>query len=334
MQLTLKEATDYLRLVIENYGSMPYKNYALTKGIAFFPKGLSATELVRNQIVADMGFRRMPLPISIHNCFKSAGNLGELILLAQLYQLALSYQTNTKRVNSTLLGLDVIENENALAVERAHSQATDEILANILPQHITERLIKGEKKIADVYENVSVLFVDIVGFTELSTTISPSELIDILDIVFTRFDTICKKHGLEKIKTIGDAYMAVCGAPVAYTNHAERTALSALEMMDEFSIEMKFADTLNLIFRIGLHSGSVVAGIIGENKYAYDLWGDTVNTASRMESYGESGKIHVSEEFVRAIGANNSTFHFTPRGELLIKGKGKMNTYFLERLSP
>ena len=227
------------------------------------------------------------------------------------------------------------EREKSLAIERARAQATDEILANILPRSITERLIGGEKKIADTHHDVSVLFVDIVGFTKLSSLLPAEELIDLLDIVFTRFDTICNRHGLEKIKTIGDAYMAACGAPVRYENHAERAANAALEMMEDFTIDHEFSVPVNLRFRIGLHSGSVVAGIIGENKYSYDLWGDAVNTASRMESHGEAGKIHVSEEFRQAfVGSSSdlspSSLRFVDRGEMEIKGKGMMKTYFLE----
>jgi len=212
------------------------------------------------------------------------------------------------------------------------AHATDEILANILPPTITERLLKGEKKIADTHEQVSVLFVDIVGFTTLSTKIPARELIDILDTIFTRFDTICKKHGLEKIKTIGDAYMAVCGAPVALEDHAQRAAQAALEMLEGVVIEQKFSIPVELGVRIGLHTGSVVAGIIGENKYSYDLWGDAVNTASRMESHGEAGKIHVSEEFKHAVETLHATsLQFIRRGEMDIKGKGIMSTFFLER---
>ncbi|MFN8359096.1 MAG: adenylate/guanylate cyclase domain-containing protein [Candidatus Kapaibacterium sp.] len=225
------------------------------------------------------------------------------------------------------------ERDKQWAIERARSQATDDILANILPPTIVERLIKGEKKIADTHDKVSVLFVDIVGFTSISEKLTASELIDLLDSVFTKFDTICKMHGLEKIKTIGDAYMAVCGAPLARDNHAERAAQAALEMLAPFTIEREFSIPLLLNFRIGLHSGSVVAGIIGENKYSYDLWGDAVNMASRMESHGEPGRIHVTEEFRRAYMAtaeHPSSITFRSRGTIEIKGKGMMNTYFLE----
>lgn len=225
------------------------------------------------------------------------------------------------------------EREKHLEVERARSQATDEILSNILPVNIMERLIKGEKKIVDSYKNVSVLFADIVGFTKLSALLPADELIDVLDIVFTHFDTICKKHGLEKIKTIGDAYMAVCGAPVPQVDHAMRTANAALEMLEDFEIEQRFSAPVNLTFRIGLHSGNVVAGIIGENKYSYDLWGDAVNTASRMESHGEEGRIHVSEDFVNALSHGEKyLIKVSERGETEIKGKGRMKTYYLSRV--
>ena len=222
--------------------------------------------------------------------------------------------------------------DKALSVERAQHQATNTILANILPPNITKRLLQGEKKIADSHESVSVLFVDIVGFTQISASLPAGELIDLLDIIFTRFDTICKHHGLEKIKTIGDAYMAVCGAPVSCDNHAEKVAYAALEMLEDFPIGRDFSVNIDLGFRIGLHSGSVVAGIIGENKYSYDLWGDAVNTASRMESHGEEDKIHVSEEFMRAVETQNiASLQFIERGEIDIKGKGMMKTYFLEK---
>ncbi|MBI3257932.1 MAG: tetratricopeptide repeat protein [Ignavibacteriae bacterium] len=238
--------------------------------------------------------------------------------------------------------LQNLEREKNLAIERARAQATNEILANILPMNITERLINGEKKIADSYENVSVMFVDIVGFTPLSAKLSAEELIDLLDIVFTRFDAICKKNGVEKIKTIGDAYLAVCGAPIHCENHAERITNTALEMLEEFEIEQKFSIPVHINFRIGLHCGRVVAGIIGENKYLYDLWGDAVNTASRMESHGEAGKIHASEEFIKTLAGESSSkdslsrweragVRVLERGEMEIKGKGIMKTYYLAK---
>ena len=188
-------------------------------------------------------------------------------------------------------------------------------------------MVAGEKTIADSFEEVTVFFSDIVGFTALSQQVSAEKLVGLLNSIFSQFDQLARKHGLEKIKTMGDSYMAVAGAPLKQDNHAERAALFALdvaEMMHEYRTQAGG----QIEIRIGLHSGSVVAGIIGENKLAYDLWGDAVNTASRMESDGETGKIHVSENFVKSVG--NSNFRFTERGAMEIKGKGMMKTYFLE----
>ncbi|MBS1537973.1 MAG: tetratricopeptide repeat protein [Bacteroidetes bacterium] len=226
------------------------------------------------------------------------------------------------------------EAERDRQVKLARFQEQEKILHNILPSQIADRMVSGEKTIADTHENVSVFFSDIVDFTTLSQQISAVELVGLLNGLFTQFDQLARKHGLEKIKTIGDAYMAVCGAPSPYANHAERTALFALEvakMMKEYH-----TDSVGKIsVRIGLHFGSVVAGIIGENKFAYDMWGDAVNTASRMESHGEAGKIHVSEAFRNALISTSLSelpIQFIPRGEMDIKGKGMMRTYFLENL--
>jgi class 3 adenylate cyclase len=233
------------------------------------------------------------------------------------------------------------ESERDRQVKLARFQEQEKILHNILPAQIADRIVSGEKTIADSHEHVSVFFSDIVGFTKLSQQVSAQELVGMLNGIFTQFDQLARKHGLEKIKTIGDAYMAVCGAPISMDNHAERTALFALdvaELMNNYQTELLGKVSV----RIGLHSGSVVAGIIGENKFAYDMWGDAVNTASRMESHGEAGKIHVSEEFKHAVetlhatSSHAETLHatslqFIGRGEMDIKGKGIMNTYFLER---
>ncbi len=229
------------------------------------------------------------------------------------------------------------ESERDRQVKLARFQEQEKILHNILPAQIADRMIEGEKTIADSHEHVSVFFSDIVGFTKLSQRVSAEELVGMLNGIFTQFDQLARKHGLEKIKTIGDAYMAVCGAPIRVDNHAERTALFALdvaELMNNY--QTNTGD--KVMIRIGLHSGSVVAGIIGENKFAYDMWGDAVNTASRMESHGEAGKIHVSEEFKQELQKGpglsqepTMSFHFQERGEIDIKGKGIMKTYFLEK---
>jgi len=221
--------------------------------------------------------------------------------------------------------LEEVERDRQIRIVRFQEQ--EKILHNILPAHIAERMVAGERTIADSFEEVTVFFSDIVGFTALSQQVSAEKLVGLLNSIFSQFDQLARKHGLEKIKTMGDSYMAVAGAPIKQDNHAERAALFALDVANMMHAYRTQAGG-HIEVRIGLHSGSVVAGIIGENKLAYDLWGDAVNTASRMESHGETGKIHVSEGFVQSVGASN--FHFVERGELEIKGKGMMKTYFLE----
>ncbi|MBK7985702.1 MAG: tetratricopeptide repeat protein [Ignavibacteria bacterium] len=244
------------------------------------------------------------------------------------------------------------EREKQAAIERTRLEATEQLLHNVLPPEIAGRILGGTKLIADKLDTVSVLFADIVEFTSLSQDISPEELVKGLNAIFTIFDELAEKYGLEKIKTMGDAYMVVSGAPIPRSDHAQALAIMAFDMMEAVSRFNPFLTGKPLRLRIGIHSGEVVAGVIGKNKYTYDLWGDAVNTASRMESHSEAGKIHCTEDFVRELrmrneelrmkdkeltGDNsqfiifNSQFIFVPRGEMEIKGKGMMKTYFLEK---
>jgi class 3 adenylate cyclase len=211
--------------------------------------------------------------------------------------------------------------QRTIAEERAKSER---LLANMLPGAIAERLKQRPQAIADGFDAVSVLFADIVGFTPLSATMQPHALVELLNRVFSRFDELARAHGLEKIKTIGDAYMAVAGLPAPREDHARAAAELALAMRDEIG---RFSDG-KLRLRIGLHAGSVVAGVIGVSKYSYDLWGDTVNTASRMESHGAPGAIHASAEFRASAGDG---FVWEERGAVDIKGKGPMQTFWLAR---
>jgi class 3 adenylate cyclase len=224
--------------------------------------------------------------------------------------------------------------ELAKAAAEARHQATQELLHNVLPPSIAHRMVAGEKLIAEKLPSVSVLFADIVGFTKLSQRITAEELVEGLDRIFSSFDTLAEKHGLEKIKTIGDAYMVVAGAPEARADHAEAMAEFALDMLEAMKEFTSKTTGEKIQLRIGIHSGEVVAGVIGKKKFAYDLWGDAVNTASRMESHGEAGKIHISDDFRTAVemcrGTSLHTIEFIERGEMDIKGKGIMKTYFLE----
>jgi class 3 adenylate cyclase len=212
----------------------------------------------------------------------------------------------------------------------AEKQTSERLLLNVLPAPIAERLKHGDDVIVDRFDAVSVLFADIVGFTAMSQRTSPEALVKMLDELFTSFDRLAEEHGLEKIKTIGDAYMVVAGIPTPTTDHAERIARMAIDMIEvlrAYSVKTG----VNLSIRIGIHTGSVVAGVIGRKKFIYDLWGDTVNTASRMESHGLPDRIHVTEATCERL---RDRFELEPRGLVDIKGKGPMQTYLLVREKP
>jgi adenylate cyclase len=210
----------------------------------------------------------------------------------------------------------------ALEVERSKSE---KLLLNILPAAIAERLKNNERTIAEAFPAVTVLFADLCGFTQFSQHVSAHELVALLDEIFSLFDNLAIAHGVEKIKTIGDAYMAVAGLPVPRGDHAEAVADMALGMQSSFRNLMDERG-LDMQARVGIHSGPVVAGVIGKRKFIYDLWGDTVNIASRMESHGEPSLVHVSQSTRSLL---EGRYRFTDRGELPIKGKGMMRTYFL-----
>jgi adenylate cyclase len=210
-------------------------------------------------------------------------------------------------------------------LEEEHARS-ERLLLNILPPAISTRLKDGEATIADGFREVSVLFADIVGFTELSSRMPPAELVSVLNSVFSRFDELAGELGLEKIKTIGDAYMVAAGLPEPRDDHAIVLVRMGLRMRDALD-RLNEEQGLALAVRIGVHSGPVVAGVIGKRKFSYDLWGDTVNTASRMESHGEKGRVHVSQATARLLG---DRFAVASRGTIAVKGKGEMETFFVE----
>jgi adenylate cyclase len=201
---------------------------------------------------------------------------------------------------------------------------SERLLLNVLPQSIAERLKRGESPIADRVEAATIVFADLVGFTTLAGRLPPEEVVVMLNAIFSRFDEIADRHHLEKVKTIGDAYMAVAGLPEPSADHARDAARAALEMRAAVR-ELASACSAELDMRIGLHTGAVVAGVIGLRKFAYDLWGDAVNIASRMESHGQPGRVQVSAD----AAAHLERFVLDARGEIEIKGKGMMKTYWL-----
>jgi len=200
------------------------------------------------------------------------------------------------------------------------------LLLNILPEAIVTRLQGGEKDISDAFGSVSILFADIVNFTPLSQEIPPAELVEILNRIFSEFDDLSEKYGLEKIKTIGDAYMVACGLPQYREDHADQIANMALSMQDVIhNIALEIRRPIDI--RIGINSGPVVAGVIGKKKFIYDLWGDTVNIASRMESHAINGSIQISESTYKLL---KGKYSVEDRGIINIKGKGSMQAYLLK----
>jgi class 3 adenylate cyclase len=203
-------------------------------------------------------------------------------------------------------------------------EKSDTLLLSIFPESIANHFRNSSISIADSFENVTIIFADIVGFTEYSNRMNASELVQMLDEVFSEFDALVDKYGIEKIKTIGDSYMAVGGLPNPHHKHCHKVADLALEITEV--IKTKFADNYKIKMRIGIHTGKAVAGVIGNKKFAYDLWGDSVNIASRFEASGQPEKVHVSED-VRIILGDD--YHFEECGEIEIKGKGLMKSFFL-----
>jgi adenylate cyclase len=202
---------------------------------------------------------------------------------------------------------------------------SENLLKNILPLSIIQKLRENPDTIAERFDDCTILFSDIVGFTQMSKNMSAADVVFLLNEVFSRFDDLAEKYNLEKIKTIGDAYMIVGGLPVPDDKHAERVATFALEMLEVIR-EYREKNNIELELRIGINSGSAVAGVIGKKKFIYDLWGDSVNTASRMESHGLPGQIQVSESTYSQI---KDLFQFEDRGKMELKGLGMVQSYLL-----
>lgn len=225
-----------------------------------------------------------------------------------------------------MLGYFVGQQDRARLALEAERERSERLLLNVLPEPIARRLKERTGVIAEHYDAVTVLFADLVGFTARTAVMEPTELVALLDRVFSAFDRLADDEGLEKIKTIGDAYMAAAGVPERRPDHLAAVARTALAMRDEIA-DMARADGQGwLAVRIGIDSGPAVAGVIGRRKFIYDLWGDTVNTASRMESHGLPGSVQVTERVAAALGPE---FTVEPRGTVDVKGKGPMRTFLL-----
>ena len=253
----------------------------------------------------------------------SAPNLPESVVVTY-------FVLNTLGVSTTayvLLQYFVRARERALAELELEQAKSERLLLNVLPASVASRLKESDQVIADGFGAATVLFADIVGFTPLAQRLAPADAVVLLDGVFAAWDELSARHGLEKIKTIGDAYMVAGGIPRPREDHAEAIADMALEMGAELE-GCTAEDGPPLEVRIGIDTGPVVAGVIGRAKFSYDLWGDTVNTASRMESHGVPGAIQVTERVYEQL---RDDYYLRRRGTIDVKGKGPMTTYLLLR---
>ena len=222
---------------------------------------------------------------------------------------------------ATFLG----QRDRAMRELAREQERSEDLLLNVLPKEIAPRLKAGESPIADSYEHVTVLFADLVGSTILAERLDPKHLVALLNKIFSQFDLLAEKHGVEKIRTIGDNYMCVAGVPRQRADHAHAAARLALDICSYVN-ELRAAGEHGIDFRIGMNSGACIGGVIGLRKFVFDIWGDPVNTASHMESHGMPGRIHLSEATYELI---RDEFECEPRGTIEVKGKGEMRTWFL-----
>ena len=292
---------------------------------------ITANWITQPIIQLSIGSRRLA-SAALNRC--KHGNLAQNVEVkgvAELKVLAQSFNQMANQLQESFNALEKSNEELELRVEkrtfdlRQEQEKSEALLLNILPAAIAKQLKQKTQVIAEYFESVTILFSDIVGFTSLSARMAPINLVNLLNEMFSSFDHLAEKHGLEKIKTIGDAYMIVGGLPIPQSNHGSAIAAMALDMqkvMQQFHLE----NGESLQIRIGIHTGPVVAGVIGVRKFSYDLWGDTVNIASRMESSGLPGKIQVSHKFYELL---KDSYQFKERGIISVKGKGKMKTYWL-----
>lgn len=224
-----------------------------------------------------------------------------------------------------MLNSFIRQKDHALLLLNEEQKRSEKLLLNILPAKIAALLKVSDETIAERFDSVSVLFADVVGFTQLSSRMDAAELVELLNEVFSYFDVLAERYGVEKIRTIGDNYMVAAGVPEPRPDHAQALARLALEMLEY--VGQYPGRERQLQFRIGINSGPVVAGVIGQRKFQYDLWGDVVNVASRMESHGKPGEIQISRNTYELL---PEEFLCQPRGRIEVKGKGQMETWFLK----
>jgi guanylate cyclase len=258
--------------------------------------------------------------------FLGAGIAGELT--GGLSRLPTWFSTTMLALNVVVGGTVVFTLLAVFAQQRQDAQdRAENLLLNILPRSIADKLKAKPQTISDSFSAASILFADVADFTPLAERVAPADLVQILDRLFGHFDALAERYSLEKIKTIGDCYMAAAGIPVPRPDHAQALALMALEMLDAVEAHGAVGD-LGFALRIGINSGPVVAGVIGRKRFLYDLWGDAVNTASRMQTEGTPGCIQITRATYELL---KDEFVCEPRGTVAVKGKGEMETWYLVR---
>jgi guanylate cyclase len=218
-----------------------------------------------------------------------------------------------------------MQKNEAYRLLRIEQEKGENLLLNILPKEIAAILKNGNRTIADSFEGASILFADLVGFTPLTAKMAPIDMVNLLNEIFSHFDNLVEKYNLEKIRTIGDSYMVAAGVPRIRQDHAHAIVSMAVEMRD-FIQNWPPIEGKRIEFRIGINSGPVVGGVIGRKKFVYDLWGDAVNIASRMESHGVANQIQITAATYRQI---KNDFNCTPRGKIEVKGRGEMETWIV-----
>lgn len=290
--------------VMSVFGALVFSGIRPALGwLAAFAVELAVAALVDGSLVHS---NRLPQPVVIAFFALNIGTLAAIAL--------------------ALLASFMAQRDSAMAALAREQERSESLLLNVLPEEIAPRLKAGESPIADAYDAATVLFADIVGFTALSARLEPKEMVGLLNEVFRGFDRLAEKHGVEKIRTIGDNYMCVAGVPRPRADHADAVAFLALDMcafLDELRTRRPQG---GIDFRIGVNSGPCVGGVIGLHKFVFDIWGDPVNTASRMESHGVPGRIHIGETTYELL---RDRFECEPRGTIDVKGKGPMRTWFL-----
>jgi class 3 adenylate cyclase/ActR/RegA family two-component response regulator len=294
-------------------------------GVDYIVKPFSLQEViarVENQLTI-RNLQKKLLEQQAHRLLQARGTTP---LLASL-QKHLHQQSEMLKEKNRQLEQEVRDRQQAQEALKIEQEKSEQLLLNILPRAIAQRLKEEQGVLAERFDEVTILFADIVDFTPLSARLSPMALVQLLNQIFSTFDRLAEEHGLEKIKTIGDAYMVAGGVPMPRADHAEAVMEMAIAMRRE--IKQFTQDNGKAVqLRIGINTGPVVAGVIGISKFSYDLWGDAVNIASRMESQGLAGKIQVTEETYQRL---RHQYVFEKWGAINVKGKGKMMTYLLVR---